>query len=140
MWQARFLGVVRISSLFLASAIVLGVAGCGKASDGIVIPAQHWKDADIRIETHPNPPIAGMSEIVVIVTGVRGRPVYNLIVSLRSDDTMPWVQAIQDGQIGVYRRAVDVKATNGDEAVLQVRLQQGEEQKSLLFPLKLQMN
>ena len=48
---------------------------------------------------------------------------------------MPWVQAIQDGFIGVYRRAVDIG--DGDIVVLQVRLQRGEEQKVLLFPLKL---
>ena len=48
---------------------------------------------------------------------------------------MPWVQAIQDGFIGVYRRAVDIG--DGETVELQVRLQQGKEQKVLLFPLKL---
>ena len=48
---------------------------------------------------------------------------------------MPWVQAIQDGFIGVYRRAVDIG--DGETVKLQVRLQQGKEQKVLLFPLKL---
>lgn len=89
----------------------------------------------MRIETHPNPPLAGMSEIVVIITGPHGKPIPDLTVSLRGNDSVPWVQAIQDGFIGVYRRAVDIG--DGETVVLQVRLQQGMEQKILLFPLKL---
>jgi hypothetical protein len=48
---------------------------------------------------------------------------------------MPLVQAIQDGFIGVYRRAVDIG--DGEAVKLQVRLQQGKEQKVFIFPLKL---
>lgn len=89
----------------------------------------------VRIETHPNPPLAGMSEIVVIITGPHGRPAGDLTVSLRGNDAMPWVQAIQDGFIGVYRRAIDIG--EGGTAVVQVRLEQGSVQKVLLFPFKL---
>lgn len=90
---------------------------------------------NVRIDTHPNPPLAGMSEIVVIVTGLHGKPIQNLTVSLRGDDAMPWIQAIQDGYIGVYRRAIDIG--DGNQARVQVRLEQGAEQKMLVFPLKL---
>ena len=112
------------------------VAACSDSSGLPSIPAQQWKDAIIRIETHPNPPLAGMSEIVVIVTGPRGRPVQDLTVSLRGKDSAPWVQAIQDGLIGVYRRAVDI----GDDGAmqLQVRLRHGAEEKILFFPLNVQ--
>ncbi len=89
----------------------------------------------VRIETHPNPPLAGMSEIVVIVTGPHGRPAGDLTVSLRGDESMPWVQAIQDGFIGVYRRAIDIG--DGDTAVVQVRLEKGAVKKTMLFPFKL---
>jgi hypothetical protein len=112
-----------------------GLVACNNGSESFTIPVQHWKDKDVRIETHPNPPLAGMSEIVVIVTGPHGKPTENLTVSLRGNEAMPWVQAIQDGFIGVYRRAVDIG--DGETVVLQVRLQQGAEQKILLFPLKL---
>lgn len=124
---------------FLSIFIILMVnslSACSDESEQISIPAQHWKDAVVRIETHPNPPLAGMSEIVVIVTGPRGRPIQDLTVSLRGKDSTPWVQAIQDGLIGVYRRAVDI---GDDEAmILQVRVRQGTEEKILLFPLKVQ--
>ena len=124
----------RLSVLMLGMAVAVLVA-CGEEKGAITIPVQHWNETDIRIETHPNPPVAGMSEIVAIVTGPHGRPISDLTISLRSNDAMPWVQAIQDGFIGVYRRAVDVGDT--DESVLQVRLQRGAEQKVLFFPLKL---
>ena len=117
------------------SIFLISLAACNDANEPPPIPSQHWKEMDVRIETHPNPPLAGMSEIVVIVTGMRGRPVHDLIVSLRSDDSSQWVQTIQDGYIGVYRRGVSVGF--GESAVLQVRLQQGGEQQVLLFPLKL---
>lgn len=92
---------------------------------------------DVRIETHPNPPLAGMSEIVVIVTGERGKPIPDLTVSLRGSDSMPWVQAIQDGYIGVYRRAIDLGGEGVGGSGVQVRLQRSDEQTVLLFPLKL---
>lgn len=119
----------------LLSLLVLSIAACGDSGPQSSIPSQKWGEADVRIETHPNPPLAGMSEIVVIVTGAHGRPLGDLTVSLRGNDSMPWVQAIQDGNIGVYRRGIDI----GDNpaTILQVRLQQGPNEKVLLFPLTL---
>ena len=114
---------------------MMNLVACSDSSTQLSILAQHWKEADIRIETHPNPPLAGMSEIVVIVTGPRGRPIQDLTVSLRGNSSMQWVQAIQDGNIGVYRRAIDIG--DGESIALQVQLQQGEDKKILLFPLKL---
>jgi hypothetical protein len=111
------------------------LAGCGDGSESYAIPVQHWKDADIRVEIHPNPPLAGMSEVVVIITGVRGRPIPDFSVSIRGNYSAKWVQTIQDGMIGVYRRAVDIG--EGDVTLLQVRLKLGDDQKVLLYPLKL---
>ena len=111
------------------------LAACHPDARRISIPVQHWKGMDVRIETHPNPPLAGMSDVVVIVTGLRGKPISNLTVSLRGDDSMPWVQAIQDGFIGVYRRAIDLG--DKDQAVVRVRIQQGEVETVLNFPIRL---
>ena len=122
-------------NVLLSLLLTTGLVACGDSGEGNVIAMQHWKDADIRVETHPNPPLAGMSEIVIIITGPHGRPIPNLTVSIRGSDSSAWVQAIQDGMIGVYRRAVDIG--EGNPAVLQVRLQQGTEEKVLLYPLKL---
>lgn len=111
------------------------LAACHSDAKRISIPVQHWKDMDVRIETHPNPPLAGMSDVVVIVTGLRGKPISDLTVSLRGDDSMPWVQAIQDGFIGVYRRAIDLG--DKDQAVVRVKIQQGEVETVLNFPIRL---
>ena len=89
----------------------------------------------VRIEPHPNPPLAGMSGIAVIVTDERGRPVHDLIISLRTSDSAPWVQTIQDGHIGVYRRGLSLGS--GESVVLQVLLQHRDGQNVLFFPLKL---
>ena len=115
--------------------LATGLAACKDQSGTVSISPQHWNEMVVRIETHPNPPLPGMSEIVVIVTGPHGRPSGNLIVSLRGNDSKPWIQAIQDGFIGVYRRAVDI----GDKspAVVQVRIENGKEQKILRFSFKL---
>lgn len=128
----------RIARWFLPVCLGLltaNLAGCSDQAKQAPIAAQHWNDIDVRIETHPNPPQAGMSEIVVIVTGPRGRPVQDLLVSLRAAKAAPWIQAIQDGLIGVYRRAIDLG--ENDTAELQVRLQRGTDEKVLLFPLTL---
>jgi hypothetical protein len=120
---------------FVSMIAVASLVACSDGSASDPIPVQHWKDADVRVETHPNPPLAGMSEIVIIITGPRGRPLPDFSVAIRGKDTSPWVQAIQDGMIGVYRRAVDIG--EGESTVLQVRLQYGTEKKILLYPLKL---
>jgi hypothetical protein len=117
------------------SLLAASLAACNNESETASIPAQHWNEMVVHIETHPNPPLAGMSEVVVIVTGPHGKPAGDLTVSLRGIESLPWVQAIQDGFIGVYRRAINLG--DGKTAVVQVRLQRGEAQKILLFPIKL---
>jgi hypothetical protein len=128
-------GMMRKIRLAILSLFIGGLAACSDGGNQVSIPVQHWNETDVRIETHPNPPLAGMSEIVVIATGLHGRPDQDLTVSLRGDSSMPWVQAIQDGLIGVYRRAVDLG--DGEKTVLQVRLQRGKQEKILLVPIKL---
>lgn len=122
----------------LLSMLILGLAACSDGAAASSIPAQHWKEWDVSIQTHPSPPLAGMCEIVVIITGPHGKPGGHMIVSLRGMDSEPWMQAIEDGYIGVYRRAVDVGENK--TGVVQVRIQQGSEQKTLLFPVTLALN
>ncbi|MGB7597056.1 MAG: hypothetical protein WBM09_05765 [Gallionella sp.] len=124
----RFLVIL----LFL---LVFGLASCNNGPAAASIPPQVWKNMVVRIETHPSPPMAGISEIVVIITGPHGKPAGDLIVSLRGSETDAWVQAIEDGYIGVYRRAVDIGENK--TGVVQVRIQQGAEQKLLSFPITL---
>jgi hypothetical protein len=109
-------------------------AACTSQGD-IDTPAQKWQDLDVRVESRPSPPSAGMNEFLVIATGERNRPAYDLIVSLRSSDADPWKQAIQDGQVGVYRRAAELQAPG--RTVLQVQLRRGSAEGVLNFPFNL---
>ncbi len=120
-----------MSALLLCS---IQLVGCSAENNINQILPQHWRGVDVHVETHPNPPLTGMSEIVIIATQNR-TPVHDLKVSLRADDRASWTQAIQDGHIGVYRRVVDLGS--GGETVLQVRLQRSNEETVLLFPIKL---
>jgi hypothetical protein len=118
-----------IAALSLSCAL----AACGGSEPVAEIPAQKWLDADVRVESRPSPPKPGMNEFLVLVTGERGRPVYDLVVSLRTDDNDPWKQAIEDGRVGVYRRAVEVEP--GTRSTLQVQIRRNDAESVLRFPL-----
>lgn len=117
---------------FLAGALLAAaLAACGGGAP--TFRSQQWHGMDVSLESRPNPPRAGMNEFLVMITDTRGRPAYNLIVSLRTRASDPWVQAIEDGQMGVYRRAVSIDP--GADAVLQVQLQSQGATDVLTFPL-----
>lgn len=122
------------SARVAAGLLLATLAACSgdQASD---IPPQKWRDVEVRVESRPSPPRAGMDEFLIMVNKGQGRPAYNLIVSLRTSDQDQWKQAIEDGQMGVYRRAVKVEP----DSALQVRIKrEGEEAEGILyFPLKL---
>ena len=114
---------------------MLGVLSACSGDHADDIPAQKWQGVEVRIEVRPTPLQAGMNEFLVMITGERGMPVYDLIVSLRTDDQDEWKQAIQDGQVGVYRRAADVEP--GTRSVLQVQIKRKGVENILRFPLQL---
>jgi len=118
-----------------AALFALGMLSACGGSQHADTPAQKWQNVDVRVETRPSPPQPGMNEFLVMVTGERGRPVYDLVVSLRTDDQDAWKQAIQDGQVGVYRRAAEVEP--GSRSVLQVQIKRNGTESVLRFPLKL---
>lgn len=121
----------------LGSAL-LGVAllsACGSSQDTAQLGTRSWGGFDVAVELRPAPPRPGHNEVVVIITGEHHRPVYDALVSLRADAGHDWVQAIEDGHVGVYRRAVYFG--RGSAATLQVRLQRAETQSVLEFPVVL---
>lgn len=110
------------------------LAGCGgeRAADSV---PQHWQGLEIRVESRPSPPGPGMNEFLVIVTDQRGQPAWDCLVDVRSADADPWKQAIQDGRVGVFRRAALVEP--GARSVLQVQVRRNDQQTILRFPLNL---
>ena len=119
---------------YVALCLLGALSACGgdQAAD---MPAQKWQGVEVRVEVRPSPPRTGMNEFLVMATGERGRPVYDLVVSLRTDDQDAWKQAIQDGQVGVYRRAAEVGP--GARSVLQVQIKRNGAEGILRFPLNL---
>jgi hypothetical protein len=98
-----------------------------------MLEPQTWGDVQIEVETRPPLVEPGMNEFLVYATRGKRKPVFDLIVSLRVDEEERWFQAIQDGHVGVYRRAVSVPQPA--TATLHVRVQQGESATELHFPL-----
>jgi hypothetical protein len=123
------------SSAKYAALFLLGALSACGGDQAVDMPVQKWQNVEVRVEVRPSPPRVGMNEFLVVATGERGRPAYDLIVSLRTDDHDVWTQAIQDGQVGVYRRAAEVAP--GTRSVLQVQIKRSGEEGILRFPLSL---
>ncbi len=118
--------------------ILLGLLGLALAAcanqDAPVIPPQMWGDMQIRVEPRPEIPIVGMNEFLVTATRKPSKPVFDLIVSVRMSESDVWQQAIQDGHVGVYRRALMV-SDPATQSIF-VRVEQGDKTRELRFPLK----
>jgi hypothetical protein len=115
---------------------ILGIAllaACGDRQAAAAIAPQRWNDLQVQVQTQPDPPRAGADEVLVILGAPRGVPTYDCIVSLRTSDADPWVQAIQDGHSGVYRRVVELDPPQ--RSALQVRIARHSEQAVLQFVL-----
>jgi hypothetical protein len=124
---------MRRSTRALGAALVaLAACACGSDQTSAMLGTGHWGPYDVEVETRPAPPRAGNNEVVVMVTGELHRPVYDALVHLRADPAAPWVQAIEDGHVGVYRRAVNF---NRDTTMLDVQLRRGDEMTVMAFPV-----
>lgn len=118
-------------------AIAISLVGCG---DTVEIPkraAQNWQGIQIEVETRPVIPTSGMNEFLIIATRTvqLRQPAHDLIISLRMNDSDPWKQAIQDGYVGVYRRAMVIQ--DPVRQSVQVRVEARESQTILHFPIAL---
>lgn len=119
--------------------VLLGLSGC--SDDQVLrLGPQTWNDLQFIVEARPTPVRTGMNEFIVIASGEKERPGYDLIISLRVDDKAEWKQAIQDGYTGVYRRAIRINNPLTDVLAVQIRKAQkdneGNEVETILyFPL-----
>jgi len=124
-------------------AILLGagllVCACSDGESVANLGSARWGDIDVAVESRPWPPHAGNNEVVVIVSGAHHKPVYDALVQLRTlsatGAASEWVQAIQDGHVGVYRRAVAFAPT--PQQTLQVQLHRGQSQGLVEFAVAL---
>ncbi len=122
---------------------VLLLVSCGASKSRL--PVQEWQGVTIGVETRPAPVVVGMNEFLVSARGARGAvydllmsargargAVYDLLIFIRVGDNDPWIQSIQDGHTGVYRRALRVGA---GQYTLQVRVRRAGQETVLNFAL-----
>ena len=113
--------------------IVMLLAACGGPDPRYRIPTQKWNDVVVEVRVMPTPVRPGMNEFLVLTTLEHGRPVDDLIVSLRTDPDKEWQQAIQDGLSGVHRHSLYLPGTH--LLYVQLRKKRTDEAVVLEFPL-----
>lgn len=104
---------------FYSVFFLLLLTACSPSGTG-VYPSQPWEGLTIHVETRPAPLDKGVNEFLVYATMNARQPGSNLVVSIKERGTDKWHQSIQDGNVGVYRRAIAI--SNPETGVLQVRL------------------
>jgi hypothetical protein len=131
--RERCLGLATLGWTALGMAS-LGLALCGCSGATQDTPTERWRDLQIHVESRSYGPIPGMKELLVFVNRNGALPAWDCRVDLRTSDADPWKQAIEDGHVGVYRRALVVDA--GEHSVLQVRISAEGNETVLHIPLK----
>lgn len=121
--------------VFFVGLLALVLAGCSEPDVKFQIPVQKWEDTVIEVQTRPTPARPGMNEFLILATLERGKPVHNLVISLRGDESHAWQQAIQDGHSGVYRKAVNIPESS-HHLYVKLRKKRSEEQREMIFDLR----
>ncbi len=114
----------------IALVFLLTLTACSQDRQA-ALPPQRWGDLEVMVETRPAPVRPGMNEFLVIVSKRGIRPREDMIVSLRLSPQDPWRQAIQDGDTGVFRKALRVKPVHH---ALYVQIRRKQETRELSFP------
>lgn len=96
------------------------ISGCSKEGAYILVP-QQWSDIEFVVEIRPGAPRHGMNEFVIVATDSKGVPGYNYIVSIKMQSSDRWMQMVQDGHSGVYRRAIAVNDPVNGVLMVEVR-------------------
>lgn len=122
-----------MKKIFLLFLFVL--TSCG--GETVQLEQQEFDGNTYQIEARPGPVVLkGMNEFIVIISNKHNQPVADLIISLRTEEKNDWRQMIQDGKVGVYRRAIDIKNPETDYLQVQVRKKDKAGELTVLkFPL-----
>ena len=112
-------------------AIALILSACGGTTQDSA--TQYWRDLQVHVESRSYSPIPGMKELLVFVNRGSVLPAWDCRVDLRTSDSDPWIQAIEDGHVGVYRRAA--KVDEHEHSVLQLWIHAEGNETVLRIPL-----
>ncbi len=126
---------MRRRALWLMALFMVGLlASCSSDDRAWSPPAQQWQDLTVEVESRPELPRQGMNEFIVIVNRAKRGYISDLIVNVRTEHSGDWRQAMPDGALGVYRRALPVEDPGREH--LYVQLIRGQKQQAeLVFPL-----
>jgi hypothetical protein len=102
-----------LKKLLIVGLVLLSAVACG-SSDAYILGPQTYKDIDILVEIRPGAPTVGMNEFLVMATHKNRRPAADYVVSIKIKGLQDWHQSIQDGETGVYRRAIRVNDPDHD--------------------------
>lgn len=124
--------------IFLPVLLLFFFAISGCTDNAQRLPVQTWKNFIVTIETRPPTVREGMNEFLIIVNeqleNGRKKVANDLIVTLQIKGQATQHQGIQDGHVGVYRRAINVIDPATD--VLIVQIEHGQEVGYLEFHLR----
>jgi len=112
--------------------LLLLISACSPAEQVWTPPEQVWNDLRIHIETRPTVLRPGMNEFLVIADRQQRGFSSDLMVDVRTDSS-GWKQAMPDGALGVFRRALPVRDLKHDH--LYVRLIRRGKQHEMMFAL-----
>jgi len=117
------------TNLYVIWAAVL-LCSCS-AGDGGWSPApQSWQDITIRMETQPAPIRPGMVEFILIANHQQRGFINDLLVEVHTGHAA-WEQAMPDGALGVFRKALPVRDVRNGH--LYVRLTRGGQHGEMTF-------
>jgi len=122
---------MRLKACVLFTAVSL-LAACSSDQQTWTPPPQQWQNMSIRIETRPTMIREGMNEFLVIANRQQSGFSSDLMVDVRTEYS-DWKQAMPDGALGVFRRALPVKDVQHDH--LYVRLVRKGQQREMMFAL-----
>ena len=109
-----------IAVLFLS----LLVAAC--TGDVPRSEVKQWKEYTFYLESRPPVIIKGMNELLFLGNYKQKGRAHSLIVNFRMGPEGKWIQAMQDGHTGVYRRAMMVNDPETDVLYVHVK-EKGDE-------------
>jgi len=123
---------MKTSRVLLLLGLTFLLISCSGNEKPWVPPAQTWQDLQILIETRPTQLRVGMNEFLVIANRQQRGFSSDLMVDVRTEYS-GWKQAMPDGALGVFRKALPVKDVQKDR--LYVRLKRRGESTEMMFAL-----
>jgi len=120
---------MRLCLLILAGLLL---SSCSTDGENWSPAPQSWQDITIRMETRPTPIRQGMNEFILIANHQQRGFVNDLLVEVHTEHS-GWKQAMPDGALGVFRRALPVKDVLNDH--LYVRLTRRGQHSEMVFSL-----